>query len=74
MGRPSVGEWPRLGLIGLVRGYRLFFKAWLGNVCRFEPSCSAYALGALQQHGAAAGSLPGGAPHLALPSLVCGWL
>lgn len=40
----------------LVRAYRLFFKAWLGNACRFEPSCSAYALQALERHGAVAGS------------------
>ncbi len=43
-------------LIGLVRGYRLLLKPWLGNACRFEPTCSAYALQALEQHGAAAGS------------------
>jgi uncharacterized protein len=43
-------------LIGLVRAYRLLLKAWIGNQCRFEPSCSAYALDALEQHGAAAGS------------------
>ncbi len=42
-------------LIGLVRGYRLLLKPWLGNACRFEPTCSAYALQALQQHGALAG-------------------
>ncbi len=43
-------------LLGLVRGYRYWFKPWLGNSCRFEPSCSAYALQALQQHGAARGA------------------
>jgi putative membrane protein insertion efficiency factor len=37
--------------------YRLLLQAWIGNRCRFEPSCSAYALGALQRHGAARGSL-----------------
>lgn len=42
-------------LIGLVQAYRLLFKAWLGPVCRFEPSCSAYALQALERHGAARG-------------------
>lgn len=43
-------------LTGLVRGYRLLLSPWLGSSCRFEPTCSAYALQALQQHGAAAGS------------------
>ncbi|MDR3451315.1 MAG: membrane protein insertion efficiency factor YidD [Rhodoferax sp.] len=43
-------------LIFLVKGYRLLLSPWLGSSCRFEPSCSAYSLQALQQHGAAAGS------------------
>jgi hypothetical protein len=47
---------PRRLLIGLVQAYRLLLKAWIGNDCRFEPSCSAYALQALDRHGAAAGS------------------
>ena len=51
---------PRQLLLLLVRGYRLLLKPWLGNVCRFEPSCSQYALDALQRHGAAGGSLPRG--------------
>jgi len=43
-------------LIALVRGYRLLLKPWLGNACRFEPTCSQYALDALHRHGAFAGS------------------
>lgn len=43
-------------LIGIVKAYRLFLSPWLGSACRFEPTCSAYALQALQMHGAAAGS------------------
>ena len=46
----------RAGLIALVRGYRLLLSPWLGSACRFTPTCSAYALGALERHGAAAGS------------------
>jgi uncharacterized protein len=46
---------PQTLLLAVVRFYRLFFKAWLGNACRFEPSCSQYALDALQQHGALTG-------------------
>ena len=43
-------------LLMLVRGYRLLLSPWLGSACRFEPTCSAYALGALHEHGAFAGS------------------
>lgn len=43
-------------LMGLVRGYQLFFSPWLGSSCRFEPSCSHYALQALALHGPARGS------------------
>lgn len=49
-------EWPRQVLMGLVRAYRLLLSPWLGAGCRFEPSCSVYALEALNRHGAAAGS------------------
>lgn len=44
-------------LIGLVQGYRLLLSPWLGSACRFEPTCSVYALGALERHGAAWGSV-----------------
>jgi putative membrane protein insertion efficiency factor len=43
-------------LMALVKGYRLFLSAWLGASCRFEPTCSIYALQALERHGAARGS------------------
>ena len=43
-------------LMSLVRGYRLLLSPWLGSACRFEPTCSVYALQALERHGAAAGT------------------
>ncbi len=43
-------------LMRLVRAYQLLISPMLGGSCRFEPTCSAYALQALDQHGAAAGS------------------
>ncbi|MEY2781313.1 MAG: hypothetical protein RL307_1017 [Pseudomonadota bacterium] len=39
-------------LIALVKAYRLLLSPWLGSACRFEPTCSIYALQALEQHGA----------------------
>ena len=47
---------PQRVLMGLVRGYRLLMSPWLGSSCRFEPTCSAYSLEALQDHGAAVGT------------------
>ena len=43
-------------LMALVRGYRYFLSPWLGSACRFEPTCSLYALKALERHGALKGS------------------
>lgn len=51
-----LADLPRQILIGLVRGYRLLLSPWLGSHCRFAPTCSAYALEALQRHGAGRGS------------------
>jgi putative membrane protein insertion efficiency factor len=42
-------------LAGLVRLYQLVVSPWLGPNCRFEPSCSAYAIEALRVHGAVRG-------------------
>lgn len=53
--RAFLTDLPRQGLLGVVRGYRLLLKPWLGNACRFEPTCSQYALTALERHGALAG-------------------
>jgi putative membrane protein insertion efficiency factor len=39
-----------------VRAYRYFISPLLGNHCRYTPSCSEYAVEALQRHGALQGS------------------
>ena len=38
-----------------IAGYRRFISPLLGPRCRFAPSCSEYALGALAEHGAVRG-------------------
>ena len=48
-------SWAQGALIGAVRAYRFFLSPWLGSGCRFEPTCSAYALEAHERHGAGAG-------------------
>ena len=45
--------WP---LIQLVRFYRLAISPWLGANCRFDPTCSSYAIEALQVHGVLQGT------------------
>jgi len=39
-----------------IRAYRFLLSPMLGSNCRYQPSCSAYALEAIEQHGAARGS------------------
>ncbi|HZU62780.1 MAG TPA: membrane protein insertion efficiency factor YidD [Novosphingobium sp.] len=38
-------------LIGLIRLWQWGPSAMMGPTCRFQPSCSAYAIGALRKHG-----------------------
>ena len=46
----------KLLLIGLVRGYRVFISPLFLPSCRFQPTCSQYAIEALDRHGALKGS------------------
>jgi putative membrane protein insertion efficiency factor len=44
-------------LIAMIRVYQRLLSPLLGNVCRFEPSCSRYAVACLEAHGAGRGTL-----------------
>jgi hypothetical protein len=44
-------------LVFLVRAYQLAISPMLGSNCRFAPSCSSYAIEAIQAHGPFAGAL-----------------
>jgi putative membrane protein insertion efficiency factor len=52
MSHKRLSDYLALPLRGLVWLYRKMISPFLGNNCRFEPSCSAYAEEALRQHGA----------------------
>jgi len=47
----TINKFFSAGLIGCIRVYRYFFSTLMGRCCRFEPSCSAYAIEAIQTHG-----------------------
>jgi putative membrane protein insertion efficiency factor len=49
-----VMRWPRMVLAGLIRLYQVAASPF-PSPCRFSPSCSAYALDALDRHGALRG-------------------
>ena len=46
----------RAQLLTLLRLYRATISPLYGQVCRYHPSCSAYAVQAVELHGAARGS------------------
>jgi putative membrane protein insertion efficiency factor len=49
------GWWATIAL-GLVRAYQVVLSPLVGGGCRFTPSCSAYAIEAIERHGARRGS------------------
>ena len=52
-----VGAPARRVLLALIGVYRRAVGPALGSRCRFHPSCSAYAAGAIREHGATKGFL-----------------
>lgn len=47
---------PRNAGLALLHGYRATISHVYGDVCKYYPSCSAFAVGAVQQHGLVKGS------------------
>ena len=43
-------------LIGLLKAYRAVISPLYGDVCKFYPTCSSYALDAVRTHGSLRGS------------------
>lgn len=44
-------------LVALIRFYRYVISPWVGHHCRFEPTCSAYALTAIERFGTLGGAM-----------------
>jgi putative membrane protein insertion efficiency factor len=43
-------------LIGMVRLYKTYVSPFLPSACRYEPTCSEYAMEAVQKHGSLRGA------------------
>ena len=60
-GPPACGIIPMSPLAWIlalpIRAYRLILSPWVGHFCRYQPTCSIYALEALEKHGALRGGL-----------------
>ncbi len=61
-------------LIALLKAYRFAISPLYGQVCRYYPRCSAYALHAVEEHGAMRGQLAGGPSSRPVPPLGAGRL
>jgi putative membrane protein insertion efficiency factor len=51
-----ISDWPRRGLVAILRAYKVLISPALPPACRFSPTCSQYALEAIERHGALRGS------------------
>ena len=43
-------------LMAPIKVYQIFVSPWMPPVCRYQPTCSRYAMEALRKHGAIKGS------------------
>ena len=43
--------WLSSPFVLLIRGYQLIISPWLGNKCRYTPTCSQYGIQAFQKYG-----------------------
>lgn len=43
-------------LLALIRAYRYILSPWVGQQCRFTPTCSVYAMQAIEAYGSVRGS------------------
>ncbi|TAD93871.1 MAG: membrane protein insertion efficiency factor YidD [Bacteroidetes bacterium] len=53
-GNRTASVWLRLlalPFVAVIRFYQLVISPWLGPKCRFQPTCSQYALEAFKKHG-----------------------
>ena len=57
--RATITGLPSWTLIAVVRVYQVLVSPLLGRRCRFEPSCSAYFIGAVKKYGAIRGAIRG---------------
>jgi hypothetical protein len=48
---PQIRRWTAVPFVALIRAYQKLVSPSLGKSCRFHPTCSAYAVEALQVHG-----------------------
>jgi hypothetical protein len=53
---PALARWMRAALIAAIRIYQMVVSPLLGPACRFEPSCSSFAVEAIASRGVVRGS------------------
>ncbi len=52
----TINKLPTAALIIIIRIYRYAISTLLGHCCRFEPTCSTYAIEAIKHYGCLKGS------------------
>ena len=56
---PVIKRLCEAAIISLIRGYQLLISPWLGQNCRYTPTCSQYFIEAVKKYGILKGSYRG---------------
>jgi len=49
-------EWPKIVVLALLRAYKWAVSPWLLPACRYVPTCSEYAMEAVERYGVSVGT------------------
>ena len=63
---------PKTLAIGLIKGYKKLLSPLLGNNCRFNPTCSTYAIEAIDRFGVDKRLLVSKQTYIKMPPYECG--
>ena len=65
---------PSLFFVALIKGYQTFLSPLLGSNCRYQPTCSQYAIDVIKEWGSSEGKYTSIKKNIKMSPMVKKWL